>query len=574
MSASSAGIAGAGGVLNVTQWNAPFRANVLVLMQDPWDGVYKPMMDVVSVSNNLRPMSDSAAVSSVDGAFWYTAPQSDLQVVVDDGRSTVVPGTPNAYTITVTNAGPTCDITAVVADTFPAAFTGVTWTCSVLTLGSPGSTSCPAGGSGNINDAVNVGTGGQVRFVASGTVHPAATGTLSNTATVSPPGGTSDPNGSNNVSTDVDTLTPQVDVSVTKTDGQTTAIPGTSVTYTIVAANSGPSEVSGLLVQDSFPSAVTSANWTCAGSGGGACGSSPGSGNISQLVSLPVGGSVTYTVNAAINPAATGSLVNTANASVPGGVTETNPSNNSATDTDTLTPVNNTSANAKDVLIGSTSTDTIGPAPNDHNWFRFGVQTGRSYCVEVDNGKTDVSVRDSVLSVYRPDGSTLIGGNNDIADEPGGPLLSRVCYIANVSEDNLADVTSGAGGTAGGFRVRVVETTLFSPWLGPLFSGSGFESFILMKNTTGAAHNVTVTLTGSNSAFVGTLSNAAPANGSFNIQVSAAPPVGFGLSGTSASVIIAHDGPPGALIANVTTLNFGSGVSYDTPAVSRQDYRK
>ena len=32
-------------------------------------------------------------------------------------------------------------------------------------------------------------------------------------------------------------------------------------------------------------------------------------------------------------------------------------------------------------------------------------------------------------------------------------------------------------------------------------------------------------------------------------------------------MLIAHDGPPGSMIATVTTLNFGSGVSYDTPMV-------
>jgi hypothetical protein len=38
-------------------------------------------------------------------------------------------------------------------------------------------------------------------------------------------------------------------------------------------------------------------------------------------------------------------------------------------------------------------------------------------------------------------------------------------------------------------------------------------------------------------------------------------------------VQIAHSGPPGALIANVTSLSFGSGVSFDTPASLRQDFR-
>ena len=66
----------------------------------------------------------------------------------------------------------------------------------------------------------------------------------------------------------------------------------------------------------------------------------------------------------------------------------------------------------------------------------------------------------------------------------------------------------------------------------------------------------------------------APGNGSYNLQVSAAPPVGFGLTAASGGVYVAHDGPPGSLTANVTSLSFGSGVSFDTPASPRQDNRQ
>jgi hypothetical protein len=62
-------------------------------------------------------------------------------------------------------------------------------------------------------------------------------------------------------------------------------------------------------------------------------------------------------------------------------------------------------------------------------------------------------------------------------------------------------------------------------------------------------------------------------NGSYNLQVSAPPPTGFALASAAGGVQIAHDGPPGALIANVTSLSFGSGVSFDTPASPRQDFR-
>jgi hypothetical protein len=64
----------------------------------------------------------------------------------------------------------------------------------------------------------------------------------------------------------------------------------------------------------------------------------------------------------------------------------------------------------------------------------------------------------------------------------------------------------------------------------------------------------------------------APANGSFNLQVSAGGANGFGLASASGGVLIAHDGPPGAVIANVTSMGFGSGVSFDTPASPRQDF--
>ena len=84
--------------------------------------------------------------------------------------------------------------------------------------------------------------------------------------------------------------------------------------------------------------------------------------------------------------------------------------------------------------------------------------------------------------MYQADGTTRIGANDNIADEPGGPLLSRVCYIAAVTEDNLADVTAAlVNGTPGGFRVRVVDTTMFVPWF---FATAPSTSFILIKNTT------------------------------------------------------------------------------------------
>ena len=131
------------------------------------------------------------------------------------------------------------------------------------------------------------------------------------------------------------TVVTPIDVGITKTDSVTTAVPGNQVTYTITASNLGGA-VNPVSVVDSFPPSITSDNWTCIGAGGGVCGAASGSGNINDTtVNLPVGASVTYTATANISPSATGSMSNTATVTAAGDI---DPANNTATDTDTLTP--------------------------------------------------------------------------------------------------------------------------------------------------------------------------------------------------------------------------------------------
>lgn len=125
-----------------------------------------------------------------------------------------------------------------------------------------------------------------------------------------------------------------VDLSLTKTDGSTTYTPGAAVTYTIIVSNNGLNNVNGATLTDIFPAIITSASWTCLPSAGASCPAS-GSGNINHTVNIPAGGTLTYTVTAGTNPAALTDLINTASISAPAGYTETNPADNSDTDTDT-----------------------------------------------------------------------------------------------------------------------------------------------------------------------------------------------------------------------------------------------
>jgi uncharacterized repeat protein (TIGR01451 family) len=92
-------------------------------------------------------------------------------------------------------------------------------------------------------------------------------------------------------------------------------------------------------VTDSFPATLTGITWTCLATGTGSSCPASGSGNLSSVsVNLGASGNVAFTVNAMINPAATGMLDNTASLTVPASVFDPNTLNNSALDSDSLTP--------------------------------------------------------------------------------------------------------------------------------------------------------------------------------------------------------------------------------------------
>ena len=235
--------------------------------------------------------------------------------------TTAVPGTDLTYDITVTNHGPSTVTGATVSDVLPAGTTfvsatnGATYNSGTNTVNFTGGTLASDGA-----------TSFQLTLAISSTL----TGTLSNTATVTPPAGVTDPIPGNNSSTTTDPLQPQADLQITKTDGNTTAVPGTSDTYTIVVTNAGPSFVTGASVMDTFPVIFTGVTWTATTTGGATGFTANGSGNINDTVTMPVGRTITYIATGAIDPGATGGLTNIATVTPPAGVTDPDISNNSA----------------------------------------------------------------------------------------------------------------------------------------------------------------------------------------------------------------------------------------------------
>src|SRR5262249_55562263 len=146
-------------------------------------------------------------------------------ITKDDGTTTAVPGTSTTYTITVSNAGPSDVSGAALSDPVPSGVTAATWSFVSQTGG--GSVTGPLSGTGHLATTVNLPAGASLTFSFTAQIDPTATGSLVNIASVTPPGGTPTSD------SDTDTLTPVADLAVTKDDGKTDAVPGTSDTYTI-----------------------------------------------------------------------------------------------------------------------------------------------------------------------------------------------------------------------------------------------------------------------------------------------------------------------------------------------------
>jgi uncharacterized repeat protein (TIGR01451 family) len=260
----------------------------------------------------------------------------DLAIAKSDGVTAVAPGATVVYTLGVANLGDQAASTVVVSETVPAdttfhaALSTPGWSCAD---GSAAGTPCtfalgtvPASGvPTSLAFAVNV-------------VSSPAGPVIVNTATASDDGTNGpDPNPADNTATDTDTLDgPEADLAVTKTNGRSTVTAGAGTEYTITVTNAGPDDVVGATVTDTPPASLTGVTWTCAATGGATC-SPSGTDTIADVVDLPAGASLVYTLTATVDQGATGSVANTASVAVPLGTGDGDPGNNGATDTDTVT---------------------------------------------------------------------------------------------------------------------------------------------------------------------------------------------------------------------------------------------
>ncbi|HSF16184.1 MAG TPA: metallophosphoesterase [Vicinamibacteria bacterium] len=127
---------------------------------------------------------------------------------------------------------------------------------------------------------------------------------------------------------------PVADLALSKDDGVDFVTSGDILTYTLVATNAGPSDVSEAIVTDVFPAVLTGCSWTCYATGGAICSGGPVSGDLADTIDLPVGGSATFAASCTFRGEGADFVTNGASISAPSGVSDPNPTNDAPSDTD------------------------------------------------------------------------------------------------------------------------------------------------------------------------------------------------------------------------------------------------
>jgi uncharacterized repeat protein (TIGR01451 family) len=237
-----------------------------------------------------------------------------------------------------------------------------------------GAIGVPMGGVGGFSDTFDLAPGAVVTYTISADLSASATGSLSNTANVSPPAGLT--NSGTSASTDTATLVPKADLTITNTPNNSGPDLGTDVDFTATVTNAGPSVASTVSVNDLLPTGLQLLSSTPSV---GTYDSTTGVWTVGTLAS---GASANLVLDA--KATATGALTNTA--TVSSSTEDPNLTNNSATAT-----VNVPSSVDLGVKITDADGGTYNPATNNTTGGTIESELTIQWEVTVTNNGTDAA---------------------------------------------------------------------------------------------------------------------------------------------------------------------------------------
>lgn len=282
---------------------------------------------------------------------------------------------------------------------------------------------------------------------------------------------------------------PSADLAVTKTDGITTIASGNSTTYTLTVTNNGPSTITGGLLTDAAVSSMVKTGVSCAASAGQCtAGTTPSIAQLEAGYALPTlasGQSYSLTVTATVT-AASGSAVNTATIAVPSGYSDPTSSNNSASDSDSIT-----------ARVAGTPPSLSCPAGSTiHNWDALSWTAGST------NNNYSVSSIGTVNFAITKSGGTwmnlaVLGGQNPALQTTatGGlavaeQSLSHYIDFASTSDTATTTITLPTAVPGAQFRLFDVD-----------YGASQFADKITVTGSYGGS-SVTPTLTNGTANYV------------------------------------------------------------------------
>jgi len=329
-------------------------------------GGYIQSLPVTLAAGGPLPVDNATGTTSearVDFGVNHL-PQIDLSVTITDNTPTYAPAGTLNYVVVITNNGPADANGMTITGARAPQIASWSWACAP---GTPAGYNCTSDNTNpaTFTDTLDLPQLASVTYNVTAQVAPDATGALTSGVFVTPPPGMTDLTPADNIAADVDQRLAQLDIAVTKTDNQTTYEPGGTLSYVVTVTNNGPGSALGVTLSDARPAQIASWTWACAAgtpAGYNCTGDNTNPATFTDTLDLPHLASVTYNVTAQIAQLVSGSLTNTVTVAPPGGFTDPNPANNSATDVDALaltTIAVTKSATPNPVFVGDTLTWTV-----------------------------------------------------------------------------------------------------------------------------------------------------------------------------------------------------------------------
>jgi uncharacterized repeat protein (TIGR01451 family) len=268
------------------------------------------IVDNASVASAMT--ADPNTANNSASATTTVNPAADVGVTIAASTAAASPATSvNAgqnltYTIVVTNNGPDTATNVMLTNQFPANVTFV----PALSSATQGTVPTPGTNNSGTVSLGSLASGATATVVLVVTPNAGAVPSITDTATIfsnQPP----DPNTKNNSASVTTAVTPAADVAVT-VSAPTSVSVGQNITYTINVTNNGPNDASGVVLTDTLPPLPTDGTFVLANSTVGQNPTLAGSTLTANIGGLAAGQTAQVTVVITPNANALPSIANTA----------------------------------------------------------------------------------------------------------------------------------------------------------------------------------------------------------------------------------------------------------------------